>query len=60
MDEFTKIVPSAFGPFTGHLQGLFASVKSVNICIQKDGIAMGSVWDTFSVTFTRQTLKIRF
>ena len=28
MDEFTKIVPSAFGLFIGHHQGLFACVKS--------------------------------
>ena len=29
MDEFTKIVPSAFGPFIGHYQGLLACIKSV-------------------------------
>ena len=29
MDELTKIVPSAFGPFMGHHQGLLACVKSV-------------------------------
>ena len=29
MDESTKIVPSAFGPFIGHYQGLLAGVKSV-------------------------------
>ena len=29
VDEFTKIVQSAFGPFIGHHQGLFAYVKSV-------------------------------
>ena len=29
MDEFTKIVPSVFGPFIGHHQGSFACVKSV-------------------------------
>ena len=29
MDEFTKIVPSAFGPFIGHHQELLAYVKSV-------------------------------
>ena len=28
-DEFTKIVPSAFGPFIGHHQGFLACVKSV-------------------------------
>ena len=27
--NFSKIVPSAFGPFIGHHQGLFACVKSV-------------------------------
>ena len=27
VDEFTEIVSSAFGPFIGHHQGLFASVK---------------------------------
>ena len=26
-DEFTEIVPSAFGPFIGHHQELFVSVK---------------------------------
>ena len=26
-NEFTKIVPSAFGSFIGHHQGLFASVR---------------------------------
>ena len=29
MEEFTKIVPSAFGPFIGHPQALFVCVKSV-------------------------------
>ena len=29
MNEFTKIVPSGFGPFIGHHQGWFACVKSV-------------------------------
>ena len=29
MDEFTKIVPSSFGPFLGHHQELFACVMSV-------------------------------
>ena len=27
VDEFTEIVSSAFGPFIGHHQELFASVK---------------------------------
>ena len=27
-DEFTEIVPRTFGPFIGHHQELFASVKS--------------------------------
>ena len=29
VDEFTKIIPSAFGPFIGHHQMLLARVKSV-------------------------------
>ena len=29
LDEFTKIVPSAFKPFIGHYQGLLACIKSV-------------------------------
>ena len=29
VDEFTKIVPSDFGPFLGHHQGLLACVKIV-------------------------------
>ena len=29
VDQFTKIVPSAFGPFIGHHQELLACVKSV-------------------------------
>ena len=29
LDEFIKIVSSAFGPFVSHYQGLFACVKSV-------------------------------
>ena len=29
VDEFTKIVQSAFGPFISHHQGLTACVKSV-------------------------------
>ena len=29
VDEFTEIVPSAYGPFIGHHQGLFANVKIV-------------------------------
>ena len=29
VDEFTEIVQSAFGPFIGHHQRFFASVKSV-------------------------------
>ena len=29
VDEFTEIVPSTFGPFIGHHQGLFASTKIV-------------------------------
>ena len=33
VDEFTKIVLSAFEPFIGHHQGLFASVKIVLIYI---------------------------
>ena len=28
MDEFTKIVSSAFGPFIGHHRGLLACIKS--------------------------------
>ena len=30
VDEFTKIVPSAFGPFIGHHQGLLSCVKNVS------------------------------
>ena len=30
MDEFAKIVPSAFGPFIGHHQGLLACIKSAH------------------------------
>ena len=30
VDEFTKIVPSAFGHFIGHHQGLFASENDLN------------------------------
>ena len=33
MDEFTKIVPSAFESFIGHHQGLLACIKSVFIDI---------------------------
>ena len=29
MDEFTKIIPSAFGPFIGHHQGFLSCAKSV-------------------------------
>ena len=29
VDEFTKIVPGAFGTFIGHHQGLLACIKSV-------------------------------
>ncbi len=29
VDEFNKIVPSVFGPFIGHHQGLLACIKSV-------------------------------
>ena len=29
VDEFTKIVPSAFGPFIGYHQGSLACIKSV-------------------------------
>ena len=29
VDEFTEIVPSAFGPFISHLQVLLAYIKNV-------------------------------
>ena len=29
VDDFPEIVPSAFGPFIGHYQGLFACVRCV-------------------------------
>ena len=29
VDELTEIVPSAFGPFIGHHQRMFASIKIV-------------------------------
>ena len=29
VDEFTKVIPSSFGPFIGHHQGLLACVKSI-------------------------------
>ena len=29
VDELTKIVPSSFGPFIGHHQGLLECIKSV-------------------------------
>ena len=33
VDEFTKIVLSAFGPFIGHHQELLACIKSVLKCL---------------------------
>ena len=33
MDEFTKIVPSAFGPFIGHPQGILACIKIVFLSV---------------------------
>ena len=31
VNEFSKIVQRAFGPFIGHHQGMLAYVKSVNL-----------------------------
>ena len=36
VDEFTKIVPSAFRPFIGYNQGLLVGVKSVFMGFLKD------------------------
>ena len=58
MDEFTKIVSSAFEPFIGHHQEIFACVKSVLKSFLKSFFKLVFNWNHFEIRLLN--LRIKF